>query len=84
MKLFYFLKIFLCNLFLLKSKYLYFNLISSPYSISEFTGNGKISDLDKTFKSIYIELQFPQLIRFLLIVSLDLLKLLPVIFITVS
>ena len=38
---------FLCSLFLLKSKNLYFNLISSPYSISELTGKGRISDLDK-------------------------------------
>ena len=39
--------IFSCIFFLLKSKNRYFNLISSPYSISELTGKGRISDLDK-------------------------------------
>ena len=67
----------------LRSKYLYFNLTSSPYSMSELTGKGKMSDFDN-ISNAFITISISPVLRDVLIVSEDLFKTLPIIFITAS
>ena len=70
-------------MFLLKSRKRFFSLTSSPYSISEFTGNGNTSEIDnRVYESIFTSISPVEI--FLLTVSFDLFRTTPLTLITLS